>query len=140
MKKIINIVYFVFSTTICWCGQDRIANRMDQRVSIEKKLLQQKGITQESVASFITNMKKIVSAISDDTASDKLFLQKEIYKSEIDIVNCLLKYQGTPTEKDANFLRSWANTSTFWAEIIIPEMDKQSDPRYKFDPLSEVED
>jgi|GEM_PF-5334047 len=133
MKKIINIVYFVFSTTICWCGQDRIASRMDKRVSIEKKLLYQKGISQESAAYFITNMREIVSEISDETASDKLFLQKEVYKTEIDIVNCLLKYQGAPTEKDANFLRSWANTSTFWAKIIIPEMNKQSDARYRFD-------
>lgn len=132
MKKILNIVCFVFSTTICWCCQDRVASRIAKRVSTEKKLLHQKGITQESVACFLANMKKIVAEIPDETTSDKLFIRSNVYKSEIDLVSRLLKYQDAPTEEEANFLRSWANTSTFWAEIIIPEMDKQPDSCYKF--------
>ena len=144
MKKMLNIVCFVFATTICWGiqgEQDRIARRIDRKVSSVKNLLREGGITQKNATSFITNMKKIIKEISTKPASDKLFLIQGDCESEIDIVRCLLNYQSNPTQKDASCLRDWANTSTFWAEIIIPEMNKQSDSRYKFneDSLADEE-
>ncbi len=138
MKKILSIISSCFITTAICCGDGvHVVSRLAQKVNNEKRLLKQKGISDESVALFKENMGKILKHVlssfekgSIDKRS-KLRLVSNI-QSDIDLIERILRYEVFPTEEDAKELRAWANSSTFWAEVIIPEMNKQIEQRFKF--------
>lgn len=130
MKKILEIFYFLVLIVVsCNADNKRIASRIAQEVGRVKQILKQEGITDISVADFKRRMNEVADRMPQ---MSKGKLHAAVYRKEAILPETLLKYSTHPTDEEAEFLRSWASTSTFWAEIIIPEMDKQLDPRYKF--------
>lgn len=137
MKKILSIVGSCFiATTIYLSGNPRSISRITQSVNDEKKTLMLQGISTESVVVFKQGMQKnirLMSALLKDRQSDdKIELLINSYKDDIEIAETLETYLTNPTEQKARYLREWANSDSFWAEMIVPEMNKQIEQRFKF--------
>ena len=124
MKKVVkNFCFFIAVTISCYGGHERIADRVAQA----KEILAQKGINAVSAAEFKEEMLRIISRLPKEK---KALIS--MYESESVLPEILLSYSTEPTDKSAEILRAWVATDNFWAEIIVPEMNKQSEPRYRF--------
>lgn len=137
MKKILGIVSSCFiATTIYLSGNPRSISRITQSVNHEKKTLMLQGISTESVAVFKQGMQKnielMLALLKDRQGDDKIELFINSYKDDIEIAETLEDYLTNPTEQKARYLREWANSDSFWAEMIIPEMNKQIEQHFKF--------
>lgn len=134
MKKVLSVFCFFFAVALgCNGDNQRFANRVLQRVNGAKSLLQERDISSESVTDFTQTVEAEISRMGKYDDDDTITALIGLCKGYVKVAKALWQYKTKPTEEGDEYLRSWANCDTFWAGIIIPEMNKQSDPRWKFE-------
>ena len=134
MKKVFGFWGF-FLAVMLGCNGDncRFANRVLQSVNRAKSLLQKSGISPESITAFTQTIEAEIFRMEKYGDDDTIAALISHCRGYVAVAKALSQYEKKPTEQDAEYLRAWANCDTFWAGIIIREMNKQSDPKWKFE-------
>ena len=117
-------------------GDERAIQRQLYRA---EQTLKASGISKESVTKFKAKMAELIEVLNSFPKYEGAELAA-ICEIESNVSEALLRYSINPTERDAACLRNFAmgDLTFFWADMIAQEMDKQPDPRFKFEVDSQL--
>lgn len=134
MEKVLKVFCFFFAIALGCNGDNyRFANRVLQSVNRAKSLLQKSGISSESITTFTQTVEAEILRMKKCSDDDTIAALISLCQGDVTVAKALAQYAIEPTENGAECLRAWANCDTFWAGIILREMNKQSDPKWKFE-------